>query len=403
MADFYQNGIVTTMHNISRRSAAELEYELESFARFRKLGLVLPSLYSELHAPALGKIVSELEGARYLSRIVIGLDRANADEFKHARDYFSKLPQEHHILWNDGARLREIDAMLANENLAPTEAGKGRNVWYCFGYVLARGDLDGIALHDCDIVTYERELLARLIYPIAHPQFNYAYAKGYYARVGGGKLNGRVARLFVTPLIRALKRTCGTTPFLDYIDTFRYPLSGEMAVRLNVLRDIRIPSDWGLEIGILSEVYRNYSTNRLCQVDIADNYDHKHQNLSPQDATKGLSRMAMDIAKALYRKMATEGEIFTAETFRSVKATYLRIALDLVESYFNDARMNGLTVDRHQEERTVELFAQIILNAGDQYLSNPMETPFIPSWRRVVSAIPDIFERLVEAVEADNA
>jgi glucosyl-3-phosphoglycerate synthase len=59
--------------------------------------------------------------------------------------------------------------------------------------------------------------------------------------------------------------------------SFRYPLAGEFSFRRDVLNDIRIPSDWGLEIGVLSEMHRNYASNRLCQVDIADNYDHKHQ------------------------------------------------------------------------------------------------------------------------------
>jgi glucosyl-3-phosphoglycerate synthase len=31
-----------------------------------------------------------------------------------------------------------------------------------------------------------------------------------------------------------------------------------------------------------------------------------------------------------------------------------------------------------------------------------MERPFMPTWNRVVSAIPDIFEQLVEAVELDH-
>lgn len=404
MADFYQNGVVTTLHNITRRSADELDYELNSFARYRRLGLVLPSLYSELKAPALENIVQELQSVQYLKRVVIGLDRANEAEFRHAQSYFGRLPQDHMILWNDGPRLMAIHEQLANEGLAPTELGKGRNAWYCFGYVLAKGDLDGVALHDCDIVTYTRELLARLIYPIAHPQFNYAFAKGFYARVGEDKnMNGRAARLFVTPLIRALKRIIGPSEYLEYLDTFRYPLCGEMALRTGVLADMRIPSDWGLEIGILSEMKRNYSTNRICQVDIADIYDHKHQNLSAHDSTTGLSRMTLDIALAVFRKLATEGTVFSPESFRTVKATYLRIALDLIEAFANDARMNGLTVDRHREEKAVELFSENILSAGSRFLDAPMEAAYIPSWRRVVSAMPNIFERIVEAVEADNA
>ena len=78
--------------------------------------------------------------------------------------------------------------------------------------------------------------------------------------------------------------------YLDYMDSFRYPLAGEFSFRRDVLNDIRIPSDWSLEVGVLSEMYRNYANNRLCQVDIADNYDHKHQSLSVNDESKGLSK-----------------------------------------------------------------------------------------------------------------
>ena len=145
----------------------------------------------------------------------------------------------------------------------------------------------------------------------------------------------------------------------------RLSLAGEFAMRADVLSDLRIPSDWGLEIGLLSEMYRNYSTNRLCQVEIADNYDHKHQDLSVGDASRGLSRMSLDIAKSLFKKLATYGVVFDPGAIRTAKACYYRIALDLIESYANDAAMNGLTLDRHAEERAVELFASNILKAGE--------------------------------------
>ena len=64
--------------------------------------------------------------------------------------------------------------------------------------------------------------------------------------------------------------------------------------------------------------------------------------------------------------------------------------------------MNGLKLDIHNEEKAVEMFAQNIMKAGQSFLDNPMETPFIPSWNRVVSAKPDVLERLKEAVEADS-
>ncbi|ASP39482.1 glycosyl transferase [Bacterioplanes sanyensis] len=403
MADFYQNGIITNLHNLVDRSTEELERELSSFSRLRPMSLVLPSLYSELQGPALSNIIDQVAEVPYLNEIVIGLDRSDEAQYRHAREFFARLPQHHRILWNDGPRLRQLDALLQQEGLAPKEMGKGRNVWYCYGYVLASGRAEAVALHDCDIVTYDRSLLARLIYPVANPSFNYEFAKGYYARIAGQQMNGRVSRLLVTPLLRALKKTYGALDFLEYLDSFRYPLSGEFSMRADVLNDIRIPSDWGLEIGVLSEMKRNYSTNRLCQVDIADCYDHKHQPLSADDHARGLSKMSTDICKAIFRKLATQGEVFTTEAFRTIKATYFRIALDFIETYYNDARMNGLTLDRHSEEKAVELFAENIMRAGEHFLANPMETPFIPSWNRVISAVPDILDKLYQAVEADNA
>ena len=273
MADFYQNGRITTLHNLSRRPVEDLEKELISHAKKRPLGLILPSLFSELEGDALPNIVKELKDVPYLNEIVIGLDRADKEQYKHALEFFSELPQHHRVLWNDGPALLAIDKELQELGLAPKELGKGRNVWYCMGYILASGKAESVALHDCDIVTYNRELLARLIYPVAHPQFNYMFCKGYYSRVAEGKINGRVCRLLVTPLIRALKKIYGEMDYLNYMDSFRYSLAGEFSFRKDVLSDIRIPSDWGLEIGVLSEMYRNCSTNRLCQADIADIYD----------------------------------------------------------------------------------------------------------------------------------
>lgn len=402
MADFHQNGNVATLHNFSRMKQHDLENRLRSYAENRKITLILPSLFSELEAPALDNIVNELADADYINHIIIGLDRASEEEYKFAKNYFSRLPQNYDILWNDGPRLKEIHNKLAASGLAPEEPGKGRNVWYCMGYALSCNNSDVIALHDCDIVTYKREMLARLVYPVTNPNFPYQFCKGYYPRIADGKLNGRVCRLLVTPLLMAFQKTCGQYDYLDYLQGFRYPLAGEFAMRTGIVPDMRIPSDWGLEIGVLSEVWRNLSNRSVCQVDISDAYDHKHQELSIEDATRGLSRMSVDITKALFRKLATDGVTFSHENIRTLKATYFRIALDLIEMYQNDARMNGLETDRHKEEEAVELFAANIVIAGQTFLDNPMETPFIPNWSRIQSADPDLLRNLNKAVNLDK-
>ena len=401
MGDFHQNGNIATLHNLTHRDIGDLEKDLIEFSRHRPMGLVIPSLYSELETPALKNIVRELSKVPYLNEIVIGLDRANEDEYRHALEFVDALPQHYRVLWNDGPRLKALDSKLVEKGLSPTEPGKGRNVWFCYGYTLSTGRASTIALHDADIKTYKRDMLARLIYPVANPMFSFDFSKGYYARSNGTSLGGRVTRLLVTPLIIALRIVCGRSDYLDFLHSFRYPLAGEFALRSSVIDDLRIPTDWGLEIGVLSEMHRNHSTNHLCQVDIADTYDHKHQDLSADDRTRGLSRMSIDIAKAMYRKLAIQGETFSTDKVRTIKATYYRVALDFVELFKADATMNGLEFDRHTEEEAVELFAANIVKAGKDFRDNPMDTPFIPPWNRVISAVPNVLEELREAVEDD--
>ena len=146
MGDFYQSGVVTTLHNITNRPLEKLEEELIAFSKVRPMALTLPSLYSELEGPALDNIITHLAKVPYLNNIVIGLDRADEAQFRHALKFFGRLPQSHRVLWNDGPRLQALDAELADKGLAPKELGKGRNVWYCLGYILARGEAEAIAL-----------------------------------------------------------------------------------------------------------------------------------------------------------------------------------------------------------------------------------------------------------------
>ncbi len=402
MSEFSQNGVVATLHDFSNRDVKDLENDLKKFSKDRKMELILPCLFSELEGKALPNIVTEISKTNYLNHIIVGLDSANEEQARKAWSFFNKLGHPFTILWNDGPNLLELDKELKSHNLAPQELGKGRNVWYCLGMAIARGEARSVALHDCDILTFDRRLLAKLFYPVVNPLFNFEFCKGYYPRVSEGKMNGRVSRLLVTPLLMAMEKTVGHNDYLDFMKAFKYPLAGEFSFRRNLMSDMRIPCDWGIEIGILSEMQRNQASNRICQVDLADTYDHKHQDLSAEDQTKGLSKMSIDIIKTLIKKLATQGNSFSLETFRSIKATYYRIALDMIDIYRSDALMNGLKYDSHIEEKAVELFAYNIMKAGESFFENPMDTPFIPTWSRVNSAIPDFMERLKQKVELDN-
>ncbi|WP_373355296.1 glycosyl transferase [Pseudoroseicyclus sp. CXY001] len=403
MADFHQNGNVATLHNLSTRRVEEMSHEISTMSRDRPVTLILPCLFSELESPAIGNIVNELNELPWIGRVIIGLDRADTAQYREAADFFSRLRHNHVVIWNDSPAQLAIGDRLKELGLYPSEPGKGKNVWTCLGYNMAFRDSAVVAIHDCDIVTYHRDMLTRLVYPVLNPNLPYQMSKGFYPRIGEGKMNGRVTRLLVSPLLIALKKVVGDRDYIDFLRGFRYPLSGEMAMRSVMLPDLRIPSDWGLEIGILSEAWRNLAPKSVCQVEIADNYDHKHQDLSEADANTGLSRMSTDICKALFRKLAADGTVFTPNIFRSLKATYYRTALDLLEHYDADATMNGLALDRHKEERAIELFAENLMRAGQIFLENPFESPFIPAWNRVHSADPGLMEDMLRALEEDRA
>lgn len=406
MGDFQQTGIITTLHRLGELNLEKLEKKLEKYSKERPIALVLPSLFSELQGEALPKIVNEVKNVGYLKQIVVALDKANKKEFNHAKKFFSVLPQEVRIIWNDGKRLQSLYNLLENNGLDIGEQGKGRSAWIAYGYVLASGKSEIIALHDCDILTYSRELLARLCYPTTSPTLDYEFCKGYYSRVTT-KLHGRVTRLLMIPLVKALESVIGNNiqnvPFLTYLDSFRYPLAGEFSMAADLARINRIPGDWGLEVGVLAEVYRNCAINRVCQVELCENYDHKHQFLSPEDPEKGLLKMTVDICKSIFRTLATEGIVFSDGFFRTLQTKYLRTAQDTIKRYEDDAAINGLEFDRHEEGLSVEAFTRGIKMASEIFLENPFEIRLIPNWNRVDAAIPDFLPMLNDAVEKDNA
>lgn len=402
MSDFFQTGAVATLHRLGKPDVARLEHELAEFAKETPIALVLPCHIRELGTAALRGIARELARVNYLKQIIVGIDGATRPrDWQKARRFFAQLPQKPTLLWNDGPRMKQLFEKLEDAELSAGQAGKGRNVWICFGYLLASDQARMVAVHDCDIVTYSRELLARLCYPVAHPSMGFDFCKGYYARATD-KLNGRVMRLLVTPLLRALKSILGTHPFLVYMDTFRYPLAGEVSMDLDLVRRTRIPYDWGLEVGMLAEVFRNSAPRAICQTELCENYDHKHQELSVRDAEKGLNKMAVDVTSSIFRRVASEGIKLDAGLFDTLLYAYTRQAEDTLRFYAADAAMNGLRFPRHEEETAVSTFARSIRLAAKNHMEEPMFWPLIPNWNRVESAMPDFLDALNKAVALDN-
>jgi glucosyl-3-phosphoglycerate synthase len=401
MSDFYQTGVVTTFHRLGKTDLKRMDEELVEFNRQRPIALVLPSIYAELEGPALKHILEETSQVPYLNEIIVTMGRTDREQYYKAKQFFSALPQRTRIIWNTGPGIGKLYEQLEENGLFVGEDGKGRSCWTAYGYILSRNESNVIALHDCDIVNYTREILGRLCYAVASANIDYAFAKGYYARVTD-RMHGRVTRLFVTPIIRSLGKLLGTLPLLVYLDSFRYPLAGEFSMSTDLAHINRIPNDWGIEVETLAEVYRNCSIKRICQVELCESYEHKHQPVSTDDPQKGLMKMSIDIAKAIFRNLAIDGADMSQSLFNTLLVTYLRTAQDTIKRYHDDAAINGLVFDMHGETQMVEAFTNAIRIASKEFLENPLYSPLIPNWNRVTSAIPDFLETLNAVVEEEN-
>lgn len=419
MSDFHQEPQITTLHALYEafdRGAylTSLERRLEHHAEHTNITLLLPSLHSEIHnRGVLDRILEHIKEVRYLRNIVVALGGAPEEEqFREAKAYFGQLegPQRQvRIVWIDSPRIQSLLEEMAQREIATGEQGKGQSVWITLGYLFARDDADVIALHDCDIVTYDRVLLARLIEPVANLNNDFQFCKGYYARISPTEktLKGRATRLFVTPFVDTLARIMRERGhhelevFFQYHRAFKYPLAGEFCFTSDLARGLNIAYDWGLEVATLSQVYDQLTARQIAQIDLAANYEHKHQELSPDNTDRGLHRMVVDIAKFYLTYMRSHGVALDDSFVDMLLHTYYQTALKYVRKYSYDSDVNLLSFDLYEEESAAGHFRAFLWDAWMKS-KGPQEAKLIPSWNRVAYVFPEIYERLHQAVEEDN-
>jgi glucosyl-3-phosphoglycerate synthase len=236
-------------------------------------------------------------------------------------------------------------------------------------------------------------LPTKMLYPIIEPKLDFFFSKGYYARINADskKLYGRIHRLFINPLLEVLQEKLRYSRFITYLQSFSYPLAGEMALYSDLATHLRVPCDWGLELGLLSEVYRNASYGRICQIDLGF-YDHRHKQIE----TNELMKTAEDSFIALLRTLTETENIDISEPFlTSLHVAYRRLAQDKIRQYHADATCNNLNFDRHEEEATVDSLSSVIITGGRKYLANPIRAQ-LPDWLRTISAMSNIREKLRE-------
>jgi len=401
MSDFFQSGNITTINILGDKGSNIIENHLLKFSKRKKTAVLIPVLYSDYIRPAMKRILKIMEDIEFIHEVVLSLGGAPKEKFEKVKEEIKSHPRNITVLWMDNPQIQEMINDLEKAHLKIGPEGKGKSCWTGFGYILAKGEADIIALHDSDIETYSKEMLARLIYPLVSPHLPFEFSKGFYARYSK-KLHGRVTRLFVIPFFKALLKVLGLHPFIYYLNSFRYPLSGEFALRTGLARVMRFPGDWGLEVSVLYEVYRNVTLKRIVQVELAQRYDHKHQKVSESDANMGLHKMTIDIATNVLKNIAAEGVIISDGNIRALQKTYLRIAEDMISSYHAIAMMNGLSFDRHAEESIVETFYKALIYSSEKFLEDPMGVQMLPNWNRITSAYPNFLEKLRKIVDKDN-
>lgn len=412
MSDFHQ-GIIPTIHDLGT-DIETLEKRIKKYSRDKPIALILPITPTETKGPAIKGIIKELKEINYINEFIIPFGREGSEDPKQLdelKELVSPLPKRKKIIWNLGPNIEKLYDELKKNDLDPGKDGKGRSVWMSYGYILANKRYKKsqiIALHDCDIIDYKKDLIAKLVYPIISETINSEFNKAYYSR-HTTKMYGRVTRLFVTPFVKSLETIAqnkyhpesDVVRFIRYLNGFRYPLAGEFAMNISLALNNRIPSDWGLEVGTLAQVFHNYKIKRICQTDLGI-YEHKHQKLSADDTSIGLNKMSIDIAKSVVRTLIGFGMEFSKSTFDSLSTTFGRIAREHIENYEADSQFNKLNYDYAEEDENIKTFEKAITEAGKEILRNPHITNLIPNWKTVIAKLPRFTDKLYKAVEQDS-
>jgi glucosyl-3-phosphoglycerate synthase len=391
---------ISTLHDLNL-DKKKLMKNIKEISTERPVCVILPMLYSEIKSDALSNIVTQLNKCTYLKEVIIPLAAKKEEDFDHVKKFFNQLKIPKLVIWCNGPKITNLLTSLKSEGLDVIKyQGKGRDVWIALGIANLRSY--AVALHDADIQGYTEMIPTKLLYPLLEPELDFKFNKGYYARVNLDRtiMFGRVYRLFLDPLFRSLIDLLGSEPdFIRFMRSFRYPISGEFALTSDLARDLDIPGGWGIEVGVIAEIYRNIAKKRICQTDLGF-YEHKHQIIG--DSEKGLVKMSGDIFKTLLRVLIEQDHIQISRSFLlSLRVLYQRNAQDAIRKYHADAHINAIKYDRHLEETMVEKFSQQLMIAGNQYMLKPVGTR-MPDWLRTISAKKKIREELLEIVLEQN-
>ncbi len=188
----------------------------------------------------------------------------------------------------DVARAHGAEVFSENELMrayGPAQ-GKGDAMWRALS--VARGDI--VMFADADSGDFEQHFVYGTLGPLlADPQLQ--FVKGAFRRpfkqegreekvLDGG---GRVTELMAKPLLNL---------FYPELAGFVQPLAGEFAARREVLSSVPFFTGYGVEIGMLIDVFEQVGLSAMAQVDLGTR-QNRHQSLA------SLSRMSSVVLRTV--------------------------------------------------------------------------------------------------------
>jgi glucosyl-3-phosphoglycerate synthase len=192
----------------------------------------------------------------------------------------------------DIAKAEEIPVYIHQhllERLKPRR-GKGEALWKSL--LVTKGDI--VVWIDTDIVNIHPRFVYGIIGPLLINS-QVQLVKGFYRRplrvgqkmqAGGG---GRVTELTARPLLNL---------FYPELSGVVQPLSGEYAGRRVALEQATFYSGYGVETGLLIDIYEKFGLQAIAQVDLLERIHH-NQHL------EALSKMSFAIIQTVIRKLET--------------------------------------------------------------------------------------------------
>jgi glucosyl-3-phosphoglycerate synthase len=234
----------------------------------------------------------------------------------------------------DVARAHGAEVYSENElmrDYGPAQ-GKGDAMWRALS--VARGDI--VMFADADSDDFQEHFVYGTLGPLlADPQLQ--FVKGAFRRPfkqGEEKIpdgGGRVTELMAKPLINL---------FYPQLAGFTQPLAGEFAARRELLSRVPFFTGYGVEIGMLIDVFEQAGLDAMAQVDLGTR-QNRHQSLA------SLSRMSSVVLRTVAAREGL-GPHLGGELDQTVPTLW---ELHQPDTYLHAvATEDGLRLDEHLNE-----------------------------------------------------